>query len=127
MLTVPPRLWKDSIIVPVPKSKYTKTLNDFRPMALTSLVMKSFERIVKDELMNTAQANSDPLQFAYRAGRGVDDAIITLLNMIVSHLEGAKSFVRLLFIDFTSAFNCIQPHILAERLMNYDIDRGPQP
>lgn len=96
-------------------------------MALTSLVMKSFERIVKDELMNTAQANSDPLQFAYRAGRGVDDAIITLLNMIVSHLEGAKSFVRLLFIDFTSAFNCIQPHILAERLMNYDIDRGPQP
>ena len=119
-----PRLWKDSIIVPVPKNKCTKTLNDFRPVALTSLVMKSFERIVKDELMNTVQANLDPLQFAYRAGRGVDDAIITLINMIVAHLEEAKSFVRLLFIDFTSAFNCIQPHILAERLLNYNIDRS---
>ena len=56
-----PRLWKDSIIVPVPKNKCTKALNDFRPMALTSLVMKSFERIVKDDLMNTVQANLDPL------------------------------------------------------------------
>lgn len=119
-----PRLWKDSIIIPVPKSKCTKALNDFRPVALTSLLMKSFERIVKDDLMNTVQANLDPLQFAYRPGRGVDDAIITLLNLIMSHLEGVKNFVRLLFIDFTSAFNCIQPHILAERLLNYNIDRG---
>ena len=42
-------------------------MNDFRSMALTSLVMKSFERIVKDELRNTIQANLDPLQFAYWA------------------------------------------------------------
>ena len=44
--------------------------------------------------------------------------------MIMSHLEGVKHFVRLLFIDFTSAFNCIQPHILAERLLDYNIDIG---
>lgn len=73
-------------------------------MALTSLVMKSFERIVKDELMNTVQANLDPPQFVYQVGRGVDDAIITLLNMIVLHLEGTNSFVRLLFIVFSICF-----------------------
>ena len=44
--------------------------------------------------------------------------------MIVSHLEGAKSFVRLLFIDFASAFDCIQPHILAKHLLNYNINKG---
>lgn len=103
-----PRLWKVSVIIPVPKSTSTKTLNNFRPMALTSLVMKSFETIVKDDLMNTVQANLDHLQFAYRPGRGVDDAIITLLNMIMSHLEGVNNYVCLLFIDCTSAFNCIQ-------------------
>ena len=113
-----PRLWKDSIIVPVPKNKCTKTLNNFRPVALDSLVMKSFERIVKDELMNTFQANLDPLPFAYQAGRGVDDAIITLLNMIVSHLEGTKSFVYLLFIDFTSAFNYIQPQSTSQIIIS---------
>lgn len=120
-----PRIWKESIIVPVPKNNVPKSLNEFRPIALTSLIMKSFERIVKDALMTMVQANLDPFQFAYRPGRGVDDAISTLLNMIFSHLEGTKTFVRLVFIDFSSAFNCIQPHILAESLKSvHNIDPG---
>ncbi|XDV19566.1 hypothetical protein PO909_025015 [Leuciscus waleckii] len=120
-----PCIWKDSIIVPVPKIQTPKTLNDFRPVALTSLVMKTFERLVKDALLDTVQDKLDPLQFAYRSGRGVDDAIGTLLNMVFKRLEGAKSLVRLLFIDFSSAFNCIQPHVLADRLKNtYNIDTG---
>jgi len=41
------------------------------------------------------------------------------------HLEGAKSLVCLLFIDFSSAFNCIRPLVLADRLKNtYNIDHG---
>lgn len=111
-----PSLWKDSIIVPVPKSASPKSLNGFRPVALTSLVMKSFEKIVKETLLTCVQDNLDPFQFAYRSGRGVEDALATLLNLVLTHLEGAKTFARLLFIDFSSAFNCIQPHILAERL-----------
>lgn len=34
-----PRLWKDSVIVPVPKNKSPTSLNNFRTVALTSLVM----------------------------------------------------------------------------------------
>ena len=60
----------------------------------------------------------DPLQFAYRIGRGVDDATITLLNLLYRHLEGTKTQARLLFIDFSSAFNTIQPYILAQKLIN---------
>ena len=120
-----PRLWKDSIIVPVPKIRAPKTLNDFRPVALTSLVMKSFERIIKAEILSATQSRLDPLQFAYRAGRSVEDAVNTLLSLVLGHLEGAQNFARLLFIDFSSAFNCIQPHILADHLTNsYNLDRG---
>lgn len=108
-----PRIWKDSIIVPVPKIKSPVSLNDFRPVALTSLIMKTLEKIVKDELLKSVQDLLDPFQFAYRPNRGVEDAVCTLLNLIHTHLENAKSFVRLVFIDFSSAFNCIQPHILA--------------
>lgn len=42
-----PNLWKMSIIIPVPKCNKPKVLNDLRPVALTSLVMKSFEKLVK--------------------------------------------------------------------------------
>lgn len=44
-----PEVWKYSIIAPVSKSNTPKALHDFRPAALTSLVMKSFEKIVKNE------------------------------------------------------------------------------
>lgn len=40
-----PRLWKQAEIIPVPKVNKPKTLNDFRPVALTSLLMKAFENL----------------------------------------------------------------------------------
>ncbi len=119
-----PSIWKNSVIVPVPKTKHPKSLNDFRPIALTSLAMKAFEKIIKAELLGVTQEILDPFQFAYRPGRGVEDAVATLLHTLQGHLDGAKTFARLLFIDFSSAFNCIQPHILAKRLAGMGIDHG---
>ena len=43
-----PSLWKSSTIMPIPKLKKASDINDFRPVALTSLIMKHFERILKD-------------------------------------------------------------------------------
>ncbi len=38
-------------------------------------------------------------------------------------MEGKNNYVRLLFIDFSSAFNCVQPHILAKKLVeNFNLD-----
>lgn len=70
-----PRLWKESIVVPLAKCTASKQLNDLRPVA-TSWVMKSFEKLVKAELLNLVQDSLGPKQFAYRAG-GVEDACIT--------------------------------------------------
>ena len=114
-----PRLWKQAEIIPVPKVSRPKNLNDFRPIALTSLLMKVFEKLVKSELLGRTAHALDNMQFAYRAHRGVDDAILTLLNLLFKHLEGNKTHVKLTFIDFSSAFNTIQPHILATRLIEH--------
>ncbi len=38
-------IWKASTIIPIPKSKNPSELKDFRPVALTSLVMKNLEKI----------------------------------------------------------------------------------
>ena len=37
------------------------------------------------------------------------------------HLDKAGSYVRILFIDFSSAFNTIQPHLLALKLLHLDV------
>ena len=41
-----PRRFKESIVIPIPKKNPVKVLNDYRPVALTFVVMKSFERLV---------------------------------------------------------------------------------
>lgn len=60
----------------------------------------------------------DPRQFAYRASREVEDAKITLLDLLYRHLEGPGTHARLLFLDFSSAFNTIQPHVLVSKLLS---------
>ena len=39
--------------------------------------------------------HADPLQFAYKQHRGVDDAILTLLHSAYTHLEKPKSLIRM--------------------------------
>ncbi len=59
---------------------------------------------IKTNLPNTL----DPLQFAYCPNRSTDDAI--------THLENKDSYVRMLFIDFSLAFNTIIPQQLINKL-----------
>jgi len=116
-----PDVWKQSIISPVPKNNKPKELNDYRPVALTSIVMKCFERVILSRLLTFTQPFMDPSQFAYRSNRGTDDATLSLLHHAFDHLEKPGSFVRILFIDFSSAFNTIQPHLLAHKLLSYSV------
>lgn len=87
--------------------------------------MKTFRKMIKAEFLSRTQSSLDLLQFAYRACRGVDDAVNTLLNLVLGHLDGAKHFAPLLFIDFSAVFNYIQPHILADHLTSiHNIDQN---
>lgn len=47
-----------------------------------------------------------------------------LLHHAYTHLEKPNSFVRILFIDFSSAFNTIQPHLMALKLLSLNV--GPR-
>lgn len=80
-------------------------------MALTSLVMKVFEWLVKEILMEKVWSQLDLIQFAYRARRGVDDATITLFNYLYKRLEGKQTHARLLFVDFSSAVNTVITYV----------------
>ncbi|KAI3366522.1 hypothetical protein L3Q82_000652 [Scortum barcoo] len=62
-----PQLWKTSCIVPVPKTPHPKELNSYRPVALTSHLMKTLERLVLAHLRPLVSSFMDPLQFAYQS------------------------------------------------------------
>ena len=70
-----PSRFKVSAIIPVPKKPKPASLNDYRPVSLTSVVMKVSERLVQKFLRAITRDLLDPFQFAYRENRSVDDAV----------------------------------------------------
>lgn len=89
-----------------------------RPVALTPLVMKAMERIIKNLIISVTDPQMDPFLLPYRAGRGANDAKTFITETVHKHLEHPGTTTRLLFPDFSS-FNILQPHILAEKLSTH--------
>ncbi|KAI2650804.1 putative RNA-directed DNA polymerase from transposon BS [Labeo rohita] len=75
-LCIVPSCFKCFTIIPVPKKSKITGLNDYRPVALTSVVLKLFERLVLSYLKDITGPFLDPLQFAYRANSSAFNTII---------------------------------------------------
>ena len=116
-----PYLWKTAIIIPVPKISKPAELNDYRPVAPAAVVMKCLESIVLGRLMQVVSPKMDGLQLAYRKNRSVADATLTMLNKIYQHLDKQGSYVRALFVDFSSAFNTILPQVIIQKFIDLNV------
>lgn len=70
-----------------------------------------------NHILTWMSSRLDLLHFAYQAGRGVKDVKAFIIDTIHKHLELPKTA------QFPSAFNTLQPHILAQRLLeNFTLD-----
>ncbi|KAK0151838.1 RNA-directed DNA polymerase from mobile element jockey [Merluccius polli] len=107
-----PTCLKSATIIPVPKKSTVNCLNNYRPVALTPIITKCFERLILPYIKSAIPADHDKHQFAYRANRSTEDAVITALHTALTHLDNNNTYVRMLFVDFSSAFNTVIPHKL---------------
>ncbi len=82
------------------------------------------EKLVRDYICSVLPASLDPLQFAYRSNRSTDDAIAFTLHTALSHLENKNTYVRMLFVDYSSAFNTIVPATLVAKLQTLGLNRS---
>ena len=100
----------------MPKNTKVTCLNDYEPVALTSVAMECFERLAMAHINIIIPETLDTLQFAYRPNRSTDDAISIALHTALSHQDIMNTYVRMLFIDYSSAFNTIVPSKLINKL-----------
>ncbi len=85
--------------------------------------MKVIERLVKNLICSSIPVTLDPLQFAYRPNRSTDDAISHILHSFLTHIDSSNgNYVRLLFIDYSAAFNTIVPIKLASKLTDLGLN-----
>jgi hypothetical protein len=58
-----PTCFKQTTIVPVPKNTKATYLNDYRPVSLTTVAVKCFERLVMAHINTIIPENLDPTPF----------------------------------------------------------------
>ena len=72
-----PLLWKEANIRPAPKELPFTSCNQLRPIYLTNIIMRLFERLVYRKELSTVCANHIDLdQFAYRKGHNSTMALL---------------------------------------------------
>ena len=74
--------------------------------------MKCFDRVVLTHIQSSIL---DPLQYTYQPNRSNSDTIFADLHYSFSHLEKIDSYIRMLFVDYSSTFNTAIPHKLTHK------------
>ncbi|KAL0147888.1 hypothetical protein M9458_056809, partial [Cirrhinus mrigala] len=115
---LPKQLYQHALNLP----QFPTCLNDYRPVALTPIIMKCFERLVLTHLKDSLQSSLDPHQFAYCGIRSTEDAVSIALHSVLTHLDNTNTYARMLFVDFSSAFNTVLPSKLIIKLRELDIN-----
>ena len=70
--------------------------------------------------MDYVEKGGDDMQFAYRKGVSCIDAILVLVHNIVLNLNNKETTIsKVLFLDFSSAFNTVLPNQLLSDLSTF--------
>ena len=77
-----PTCFKTTNIVPLPKKSPPTCLNYYRPVPLTPIIMKCFERVVLTHIQSSMLDILDPLQYAYWPNRSTSDKLTQKLIVL---------------------------------------------
>ena len=85
-----PKIWKESIIIPIFKKGSRHLSLNYRPISLTSVCCKTLERIIVDGLTEYLQVNNllSQDQFDFRSGRSTEDQLLLVYNNVTSIMAG---------------------------------------
>ena len=87
--------------------------SQLRPISLTNIIMRLFEKIVfKEEILEHSKSIIGRNQFAYKKGTNTTSALIKCLYHWLKWLDEDADFVRVLSLDLKKAFDSVPHDIL---------------
>ena len=114
---------KTQIITPVFKKGDRSDAANYRPISLTSHMIKIFERVIRKRLVHHLEANNllSRNQHGFRKGRSCLTHLLKHMdNVIHSILEGHEHDV--VYLDFAKAFDKVDHEILIKKLKLFGIN-----
>ena len=101
-----PACWRQANITPIPKGPPSSSVANYRPISITSVLSKVFERLVSVRFGQFMERSGmlPTTQFTYRKGLGTFDALLYVSQTLQSALESGQE-ARIVQIDFSTAFD----------------------
>jgi len=103
-----PDEWLNANIIPIHKADDTHIPNNYRPISLTSVVGKVYEKIIEERITKWLEKRDGIVeeQGGFRTGRGCMDQI-WILNEVVQMRREKNKRTYLAFIDFKKAYDVV--------------------
>ena len=117
-----PSEWKLANVVPLHKKGSKASVENYRPISLTSLVMKVFEKIVRDELLAKCQHKLNNFQHGFLPEKSCTTQMLLFSdNLSISLNSNIRADV--IYFDFEKAFDSVNHDIILTKLKNrFQID-----
>lgn len=123
-LCIIPNAWKQVNVIFIPKVGKINhsTAKDYRPISLSSFVMKVLERILDSHIRGKINVNNiSPSQHAYIKGKSTDTALHAIVSEIETSLEH-KQYSLAAFMDIEGAFNNVNVDAITDALINLKVE-----
>ena len=109
-------------IIPLYKKGSKALPENYRPVSLTSHLIKLFERVLRKKLIKFIEDNNllSNNQHAFRKGRSCLSQLLQHMDEVLYSLEGKKN-IDVVYLDFAKAFDKVDHRILLKKLHQFGI------
>ena len=117
-----PDIFKLAHVTPIHKGGSRQKPEQYRPVSLTSHIMKIFERVIKKKIMKHLIKNQtfNDGQHGFVPGRSTQTQLLAHYNEIYEALMEGKR-LDTIFLDFAKAFDKVDHEILLEKVRRHKI------
>jgi len=117
-----PAKWKHAVVVPLFKKGKKQKAENYRPVSLTSIVCKVFERIIRDELVNHMESNElfTKQQHGFRQKHSCVTQLLEVTDDWYNILDEGGN-IDSIYLDFRKAFDTVPHKRLKNKINSYGI------
>ena len=117
-----PDIFKQATTIPIHKGGNRAVPKNYRPISLTSHIMKVFDRVVRARLVNYMETNNlmNNSQHGFRQGRSCLTQLLIHYDYILTEMENGKN-VDVVYLDFAKAFGKVDHGVLCHKHKSFGI------
>lgn len=111
-----------SKVIPIYKTGNKNDPNNYRPIAINSIISKIFESLINNRIQDFFDKHNiiAQNQFGFKKNTSTSDALLYITNIITQSINENKNTIAI-FLDISKAFDSINHKILIKKLYKYGI------